>query len=308
MQNDRPSTSALISAFVRGYHSTHANPKIFDDYLALQFLTAQERAMFESNLSASLSFFDPAQAALAPDQAAALAGFMRAQSSPIVLSRARFVEDKLAHAIANGITQYVILGAGLDTFAFRRPELLEHLRVFELDHPATQTWKRNRIEQLGWKIPPQLAFIPLDFNTGDLSAALVAAGYDQHQPALFSWLGVTYYLPRAVVLGTIQTISKITLVGSAILFDYLDADAFIPERTATRVQRMQEATRRAGEPIQTGFDPASLAQSVSQFNFCVTEDLAPSEIDAKYFQHRTDNYHAFEHIHLVSLERCDAKI
>lgn len=302
MQNDRPSTSALISAFVRGYHSTHAENKIFDDYLAPQFFTKQEHTLFSQNLAESLKFFDPEQAALATTEAEALAGFMRAQSSPIVLSRARFVEEKLAQAIQAGVSQYVILGAGLDTFAFRRPELLEHLQVFEVDHPATQTWKRNRIQELGWHVPSQLSFIPLNFNRGDLVTALKQAGFDSAQPSLFSWLGVTYYLPREVVLGTIQTIAGISPAGSIIIFDYLDADAFIPERTAKRVRKMQEATIQAGEPMQTGFEPSNLASVLAALDCRVGEDLSPADIEQKYFQDRTDNYHAFEHIHLVSAE------
>ncbi len=299
MVSDRPSTSALISAFGRAYHATHAQQKIFDDFLADKLFTDQERALFTENLARAFAFFDPEGAARATTQEQALAGFMRNQSLPITLSRARYVEQVLEEEMKNGVTQYVILGAGLDTFAFRRLDLMARLQVFEVDHPATQNFKRARLQQLGWETPSQLHWVPLDFAHRDLMSALAAAGYDSNALTLFSWLGVTYYLKREVIDATLRGIASHARPGSIIIFDYLDADAFIPERTAPRVAKMQAATIQAGEPMQTGFEPARLGAELDALGFRLQENLSPDDIQAKYFRGRTDGYTAFEHIHFA---------
>jgi methyltransferase (TIGR00027 family) len=299
MDSSRPSTSALIAAFGRAYHATHAQEKIFDDFLADQLFTDEQRALFTDNLSHAFAFFDPEGAARVTTQEEALAGFMRNQSLSITLSRARYVEEILENEIKNGVTQYVILGAGLDTLAFRRPDLLAHLELFEVDHPATQNYKRARVQELGWQVPPQLHWVALDFAQGNLMSALAANGHDSHARTLFSWLGVTYYLTRAVIDATLRGIAAQARSGSTIVFDYLDADAFIPERTAKRVARMQAATIQSGEPMQTGFDPATLGTKLDALGFLLLENLRPADIQEKYFRGRTDGYYAFEHIHLA---------
>jgi methyltransferase (TIGR00027 family) len=303
MDPNKPSTTALISAFGRAYHSTHDNPKIFDDYLADQLFTNEQRALFTDNLSRAFAFFDPEGAARATTQAQALAGFMHNQSLPVTLSRARYVEEILQDAVTQGVhprvQQYVILGAGLDTFAFRRTDLLSQLQLFEVDHPGTQTYKRERLQMLGWNTPPQLHWVPVDFTQEDLMSALQANHYDPSQLTLFSWLGVTYYLARDVIDKTLRAIAHNAPAGSTVIFDYLDAAAFIPERTASRVARMQAATQMSGEPMQTGFDPSTLASELDALGFHLQENLAPADIQEKYFKGRTDGYYAFEHIHFA---------
>ncbi|GIL16186.1 MAG: S-adenosyl-L-methionine-dependent methyltransferase [Chloroflexota bacterium] len=299
MESNKPSVTALISAFGRAYHATHAEQKIFDDYLADQFFTDEQRAFFADNLSRAFAFFDSEGAAHVTTQQEALASFMRNQSLSITLSRARYVEEILEREIKNGVTQYVILGAGLDTFAFRRSDLIARLELFEVDYPATQNYKRARIQELGWQAPPQLHWAPLDFAQGNLMGALKAAGYDAGALTLFSWLGVTYYLARAVIDATLRDIAAHTRPGSIIIFDYLDADAFIPERVAPRVASMQAATLRSGEPMQTGFDPASLDAELNALGFALSENSSPDDIQEKYFRKRVDGYYAFEHIHFA---------
>lgn len=299
MESNTPSVTALISAFGRAYHATHAQEKIFDDYLADQLFTDEQRAFFSENLARSFAFFDPEGAACVASQEEALANFMRNQSLPITLSRARYVEEILEREIQNGVTQYVILGAGLDTFAFRRSDLMPHLALFEVDQPATQNYKRARVQELKWQVPPQLHWVALDFKHDALMRALEAAGYDSNALTLFSWLGVTYYLARDVIDATLRDIAVHTRPGSTIIFDYLDADAFIPERTAPRAAKMQAATMRSGEPMQTGFDPARLGAELDARGFALQENSSPDDIQARYFRGRTDGYYAFEHIHFA---------
>lgn len=299
MEENQVSVTALITAFSRAYHATHDAPKIFDDHLAYHLFTDEEFTNMGRNLAEALKFFDPERAAACPDQATALAWVMRAQTAPITLSRSRYTEDNLETAVKQGVRQYVILGAGMDTFAFRRPELLRQLQVFEVDHPATQAFKRHRLAELGWEHPAQLHFVPVDFAKESLVAAFKRSSYDPRTFSFFSWLGVTYYLTRDVVFDTLRSIADIAPAGSTIIFDYLDTDAFVPERAAIRVQRMQEVARRAGEPMKAGFDPSTLAADLASIGLRLHENLSPSDIEGRYFQGRTDGYHAFEHVHFA---------
>lgn len=299
MESNKPSATALISAFGRAYHATHAEQKIFDDYLADQFFTDEQRAFFADNLSRAFAFFDPEGAAHAASPEETLAGFMRNQSLSITLSRARYVEEILERQIKNGVTQYVILGAGLDTFAFRRSDLMQRLELFEVDQPATQNYKRARVQELKWQTPPQLHWVALDFKHDALMRTLEAAGYNSNALTLFSWLGVTYYLTRDVIDATLRDIAAHARSGSTIIFDYLDTDAFIPERTAPRVAKMQAATLQGGELMQTGFDPAALGAELVALGFALQENLSPADIQARYFRGRTDGYCAFEHVHFA---------
>lgn len=301
MEANQVSATARISAFVRALHSTHDDPKVFDDFLADRMFTEDDRALFSQNLAMALAFFDPERAASCHDQATALHWFIRAQSGPIVLSRAHYAEHTLERAIQEGVKQYVILGAGLDTFAFRRPDLLERIQVFEIDHPATQAFKRQRLSELGWELPAHLHLIPVDLTQESLEKALKQSTFDPKARSFFSWLGVTYYLTRDVVFSALRSIRDIAPAGSRIIFDYLDEDAFVPSRTARRVQLMQEAARMGGEPMKTGLNPLTLQDELARLGLSVLEDLSPADIQSRYFEGRTDGFYAFEHIHLESV-------
>ncbi len=241
--------TALLTAYARVYHATHDSPVIFDDSLADQLFSAEEHVFFDKGLADSLKFLDPERAAQYPDQASALAQYMHIQGAPIAVSRARYTEDALAVAVDQGIQQYVILGAGMDLFAFRKPDLVKRLQVFEIDHPATQAMKRERIVKVGWAIPEQLHFVAVDFTKENLADTLKQSAYDPKSPSFFSWLGVTYYLTREVVFATLRAITEIAPRGSSIIFDYMDTDAFNPEKAAKRVQKMQQIVQNVGEPM-----------------------------------------------------------
>jgi len=262
----------------------------------------EDHDQFDRNLAEMAGMLDgiaPDLAASALDQETALACVIQLLHGPVTLSRSRYTEDRLEEAIRQGVKQYVLLGAGLDTFAFRRPDILKVMQVFEVDHPVTQAMKRARIALAGWDVPPQLHFVPVDFNQESLADALRRSSYNPHTLSLFSWLGVTYYLTREVVYATLKTITRIAPVGSTIIFDYMDADAFIPEKAARRIQLMQHGARRVGEPMKTGFDPQTLADDLNRVGLSLQENLSPSDIEGRYFQGRTDRYHAFEHVHFA---------
>jgi methyltransferase (TIGR00027 family) len=300
MQESRVSVTALVTAYARAYHSMHDDPRIFDDFVAPQLFTEQEHEFFRHNVALSLSFLDPELAASIKDEASALAAVMRLQMAPVTLSRSRYTEEMLDHVVAAGVQQYVILGAGMDTFAFRKPEMLSQVQVFEVDHPATQADKRRRIAERGWAEPNGLHWIPVDFAKLGFAAALKDSAYDPTKQSLFSWLGVTYYLTREQILATLKDIAKVAPNGTSIIFDYMDADAFIPERATPLIQRVQAIVKTAGEPMKTGFDPATLPSDLAAVGLSLTEDLSQEDIQARYFAGRTDGYHAFEHTHFVT--------
>jgi methyltransferase (TIGR00027 family) len=299
MDENRASITALITAYCRAYHASHDSPKIFDDFIAPHLFTEQEHVAFDQSLAGTLQLYNPELAATSPDQASALAWVMQNMNGPITLSRSRYAEDCLELAVQQGAQQYVILGAGMDTFAFRKLDLLARLRVFEVDHPVTQAMKRQRLAMLDRETPAGLDFVPLNFITESLTEALLQSRFDPGKLSFFSWLGVTYYLTREAVFATLRAITELAPQGSTIVFDFMDADAFVPERVAIRVQRMQAVARMVGEPMITGLDPVALPDDLQKLGLELREDLDPSAIQARYFQGRQDAYRAFEHVHFA---------
>lgn len=296
MEEKQVSGTALMAAYLRAYHAANDNPKIFNDFLAHQLLTEEVRNILEQHLSKYIQAIDPAKAALYSDFSNKLMWSVRAMAGNF-LSRARYTEDCLEEAISHGIQQYVILGAGLDTFAYRRPDLLEHLQVFEVDHPATQHAKRTRLLELGWEQPEQVHYISADFNKDNLMQVLKNSAFDSNKPSFFSWLGVTQYLSRETGFETLRSIAGASAAGSIIIFDYYDTDAFDPEKAAKRVQVIRKSTRDIGEPINNGFNPAALADDLIPLGLHLLENMNPAEIQKLYFQARTDGYYASEHVH-----------
>lgn len=200
--------------------------------------------------------------------------------------RSRYAEDLLAAAVERGVRQYVVLGAGLDTFAYRYPWLSAGLHVFEVDHPATQDWKREQLRQAGIAIPDEMTFAAVNFERQSLDEGLAAAGFSQQEPAFFSWLGVTPYLSRAAFDATSGFIARMPL-GSGVVFDYA------VERSLLRVAR-------AGEPFRLFFDPAALAADLARLGFADIEDLNCDRINARYFAGRSDGLSVSGGGHLLS--------
>ena len=217
------------------------------------------------------------------------------------VSRARYTEDTLEKVAGQGVTQYVILGAGLDTFAFRKPEMMKHLEVFEVDHPATQEFKLHRLAELGWKHPAKLHFIPMDFTKESLVTALTSSlSYDSQAKSFFSWLGVVSYLTQENIFATLRSIAKVAPAGSIVVFNYADANTFIPEKLSPQMKKFLKLLRKIGEPIKMGgFDPSRLVEDLESLGFRPQENLSPVNIEERYFKGRTDGLHAYEHGHFA---------
>ncbi len=203
MEASRPSGTAETTALMRALHLLlDDDPKIFADPLAEAFLSPEQATVLKT----------PPQIFQTPE--------MRSLRAVFVV-RQRYAEDELAKAIARGISQYVILGAGLDSFAYRRSDLRQTLHVYEVDHPSTQQWKRQRLAELGIALPHNLTFIPIDFEVHTLAAGMAASPFKPHEPAFFSWLGVTQYLTTEAVLSTLQYVASSTAPGSEIVFQII---------------------------------------------------------------------------------------
>jgi methyltransferase (TIGR00027 family) len=297
MEANQFSRTALITAYIRAYHAAHDEPKIFDDFLAHRLITAEDHER-RLHLIDALQLAEPNLVGPYFNQTSPLPWWIKVIAGA-VLSRARYGEDCLEQSIGQGVRQYVILGAGMDTFAFRRLDLLRQLQVFEVDHPETQAFKRQRLAEAGRIAPESLHFIPANLEEENLATALAGSSYDPERLTFFSWMGVTYYLDPESVLATLRDIAQVAPSGSSVVFDYLDTGFFAPENPHKSVRAVLDNVRRIGEPMNTGFDPPSLSMYLSRLGFRLHEDLRPSDIEERYFQDRKDGYHAGNHIHFA---------
>lgn len=199
----------------------------------------------------------------------------------------RYAEDELAHAIGRGATQYVILGAGLDTFAYRNPYADSALRVFEVDHPATQQWKLHRLAAAQIAVPPSLTFAPVNFERQSLADGLAEANFRHDAITFFSWLGVTPYLTSEAMNATLALVASMPK-GSGIVFDYAVPRESLNWLGRIVFDRIASRVAAAGEPFRLFLDPAKLADQLKATGFESTEDLGSDEINARYFHKRTD--------------------
>jgi len=200
-------------------------------------------------------------------------------------ARSRYAEDELAVAIARGATQYVVLGAGLDTYAYRNVH--PSLRVFEVDHPATQAWKRKQLDDAGIAVPSSLTFVPTDFEQQSLGSALANSGFDAGEISFFSWLGVTPYLTAEAALATLAFIGSLP-AGSGVVFDYAVERSSLDPVEQMALDALASRVARVGEPFRLFLDARALNRMLGVAGFHQIEDLGPSEIDERYFAGRAD--------------------
>ncbi len=199
--------------------------------------------------------------------------------------RSRYAEDHLAESVAQGVTQYVVLGAGLDTFGCRNP--FSQLRVFEVDFPATQEWKRTLLADASIAIPAGLTLVPLDFEHKTLAEGLSEAGFDAAKPAFFGWLGVVPYLTLAAFRSTLETVAKLPAL-SAVSFDYALSPHSLSFVRRMAFNALASRVAKAGEPFQLFFTPAELDAELARARFGRTEQLNSAQLNTLYFSGRSD--------------------
>ncbi len=262
-----PSKTALGVAARRAVHQLiDDTPKILDDPVVVQLL---ESSYLDQTLS------DPDQVQTRAAQA------LRAH----VVIRARFAEDRLAKAVERGVQQYVILGAGLDTFAYRQPDWAHALRIFEVDQPASQQDKRARLQAANISLPANVELVPIDFETTSISEGLAANGFDPTRPTFVSWLGVMMYLTQEAIDAIFKFVVALPQC-SEIVF------TFAPPPTGEAKDRVYaaliERAANVGEPWITLITPEELAQYLSTLGFAQVFIPTPTEISARYTANRTD--------------------
>ncbi len=262
MEKGKASRTALRVAIRRAAHQLTDEPRILDDPIAVRlvgpgFARDMERASHKVARDFRL--------------------FMAARS--------RYVEDRLARSVSQGVTQYVVLGAGLDTFAYRNP--FPSLRVFEVDFPATQEWKRSLLEEAAVDPPPNLTFVPMDFEHKTLAGELGEFGFDSGRPAFFGWMGVAPYLTLDAFRATLDTIAHLP-AGTGVSFDY----AFKPETLSPARRKVFDGlagrVAAAGEPFRLFFSPDEMDREVRRAGFARLDQVDHERLNDLYFTGRAD--------------------
>jgi methyltransferase (TIGR00027 family) len=268
MEQGQPSRTALGAASHRAAHQVLEGGAIFTDPLAVRILG------------------DYAETAIADARNDPSKRRMRI----FIAVRTRFAEDALASAVAHGVSQLVVLGAGLDTFAYRNP-FGEKLRVFEVDHPATQAWKRRGLACAGIPLPPTLTFAPIDFERETLADGLAAAGFDLAKQSFFTWLGVVPYLSEQAVFSTLGFIAGLQ-GGAQVVFDYGNPPAPGPGQDEYAALHRELAVRVAklGERIKSNFETNALQSKLKEIGFREIEDLGPALIRERYLPDLASNW------------------
>jgi methyltransferase (TIGR00027 family) len=205
-----------------------------------------------------------------------------------VILRTRYAEDALASAMARNVGQYVLVGAGLDSFALRRPVSAHDLRIFEVDHPATQRFKTGRLQACEIPLPPGLHLVPIDLGKTSIDAGLAGSSFRSDQASFFSWLGVTIYLSRAANLDTLRAIAGCAQAGSELVFDYVDEAVLDSMRHQGATGQARTAVAAAGEPWISGFDPAQMSDDLGARGWELIANLGPEDLTARYCADRTD--------------------
>jgi len=273
-----PSRTAMMAAIGRGLHRIEdAPPWVLDDPFALVLVGPAWRQILE------------AVKALVPAE-------LQRGAVAQLLARGRYAEDRL---LAGGFTQYVLLGAGLDSFAWRRPDLLHTMSVFEVDHPASQAWKRQRVEELGLPESDRHVFVPVDFEVDSVHDRLEAAGFDWSHPAMFCWLGVTFYLTREAVAATLRTIAS-GAPGTEVVLSYLADPSVVDEPSRTFIDIMRPITVQSGEPFTDAYSVAEIEQVVKGCGLAVADHPTCDDLVQRYFAGRADGLRPYNFESLLS--------
>jgi methyltransferase (TIGR00027 family) len=261
------SRTALAAAHMRAAHQLlDARPLLLDDPVAVPLLGRQ----------AAQAIRDGAASQQTP--------WARALRSHVLL-RSVFAEERLAAAVGRGVAQFVVLGAGFDTFFLRQPPWARALRVFEMDHPATQELKWEYLARAGLEPPPNATLAPVDLEREPLVDGCARHGVSLTQPTLFSWLGVTMYLPESAIDSVLRSVARFPL-GSELVLTFLQPADSAGEESSRAQRHLAERVAGAGEPFVTRFEPVEVEARLRAAGFSGVEFLSPEEAEARYYARR----------------------
>lgn len=289
MDPGRASMTAMGTALMRADHTRTAREPLIDDPWGDRLVGEAYRSQLRQDaLSAASPERRELLEALEPQE---LLGVLlrRHPSYATIVIRARYAEEMLAAAVRGGAGQYVIVGAGLDSFALRRPEFARDLQVFELDHPDTQQFKLARLAECGRTSPPGVHYVSSDLAVESVADALGRAPFDPQQPSFFSWLGVTAYLTREANLRTLASIASCGAAESELVFDYGDQHAYDNPPTDEVSIRIRARLARMGEPWISGFYPERLHGELQAVGLELVENLSPQELHRRYCAQSPDD-------------------
>ena len=282
MNPTQASYTALATSLMRALHTRSDPAPLLDDPWGDRLVPEAVKAGLRERAMARLDPAVRAAAAASPDKV--LDGALRANAGYAeVILRSRYTEDALKAAVARGVTQYVLIGAGFDSFACRRPAWAEGLHIYEVDHPATQQLKRARLQQCDVAESDTAHFVAADLSEETLQSALARSSFQPTQPTFFSLLGVTVYLTREANLATLRAIASSAPAGSELVFTYIDeailrADAVGDER----FNQLRSDVSSVGESFLSGFDPATLKTLLQDTGLLLEEDLGGDQFVARH--------------------------
>ena len=260
-----PDNTAVRTALWRALHvQADAKPHIFEDEIGLKLIAPpddwQERPdmKFTKRLRAS------------------------------IIARARFIEDLIIKQIKQGIDQYVILGAGLDTFAQRQPDIASKIQIFEIDLPNTLAWKQQRLKELGFGNPEYLHFVPVDFETSSWWEQLLKAGFETRKPAVVACIGVSLYLTKEAITSTLNQIANL-MPGSKLAMTFYLPLELLEEEDKSMQQIAEKGAREAGTPMLNFFTPNEILKLADKSGFKDSKILSTKDMEQYYFANRADN-------------------
>lgn len=297
MIETQESLTAKICSFVRAYHANFIKNKIFDDYFAFEIMGKEEYEEVKNSLVKS---FLPCYKYGTLDEINSLFyPLINNYFAPILLSRVAFSEREFKiFSSMHKNCQYIICGAGLDTFSLRNTD--NNVKIFELDYPSTQRYKIERVKNLLCGIPKNTTFVSIDFEHESMTEVLLKSGFNPNIPTFFSILGVTYYLSLNTFDNTIKDISNLAVKGSELIFDYPDETTF-SKNAAGRVQFLTSFTEKCGEKMKHGFSFNEIKDILEKNNFNVLKHLSPYEIQQEFFN-QTEQ-HAYENVHFMAVTK-----
>jgi methyltransferase (TIGR00027 family) len=266
-----PKPSAHLVATHRAMHQILDQPPVFEDPLALKILGMHQDSALHKNAAQHRSSFS-------------------SDIRTFLALRSRVAEECWAQAEQNGVRQYVILGAGLDTYAYRRAAGSDS-RVFEVDLPLTQHWKRDCLKATGIEPTGAVCYVPTCFEQSKLENDLIAAGFRPDQPAFYSWLGVTFYLEKTAIANTLDFIAA-GARGGGLVFDYGVLPGMLTPRERLVAEWIAQQVADRGELIKTLFTPQTMADLMQSHGFASRQDLGPDELNARYLSGRSDDLRA----------------